>query len=762
LAGGGAAPHPPLPGDPSTTGAVPHVGTSDAGPWPGGPGASGDPFGGAQAPYGQAPQAQQQHQTQQHQNRQHQAPPSHQTQQTPMGGEVPWPGDPATTGAGPVPGDPFANPAPGQGAHPGMGVGQGTAPWPGGPETTGAMPVPGDPSVTGATPLPNDPFTNTPATGGAPWTADALTGGAPAHPGAPQAPGAPWNGSGPGAPETTQQFPAPPFPGQGQGPGQGGQQGQGQGPRLPFPVGNRTDTPPDGFPVVPPPVGQSPAVPPPGPGAAPKKNQQQNQKQQQTQQQKQGKKKKGAAKGAPQANQQSAQQTAQRPGPKVPPPGATGSVPPPPGAARPNPAAETLVSGMPPVSAPGGAKAQGGPKPFDSGAPRVAVPKPPVDSGAPRIAVPKPKAGAAAGQSGPSVPGPGGPAVPKPGGPSVPRPPAAVGAPPSAPKPPAKAAAKSAPKKKGRNKLVLLAGGVVVLAGVAYGAGLVMNHSDVPQGTTVLGVDIGGSSKEQAVQKLDAKVGDRATAPLKVVIGGKKADLKPSVAGLSIDTQETVRSVSGRDYNPVTVVGSLVGSGRTGKPMVNVDEEKVAAALKSLAGESGGAKDGTIRFVPGKAVPVYGKPYQGVDVAKGVEAVAAAYRERVETGKDAEVSLPTTSRQPKVSNAEVDRMMEEFAKPAMSDRVTIQTDLAHRVQFGPAFSLPQILTVKEVGGKLVETYNLEAIKKLYGKSFDGVLITRGNGSKTPVTPNDVAAALGKALRGKTPAERLVVIKTNVG
>ncbi|MGI5339850.1 hypothetical protein ACQEVS_21885 [Streptomyces sp. CA-181903] len=564
-------------------------------------------------------------------------------------------------------------------------------------------------------------------------------------------------------------------------------------------MGNRTDTPHDGFPVVPPPVGQSPAVPPPGPGPA---------QQQKKQNQKPGKKKKGA-KGAPQAGQQTGGQ--QWSGPQVPPPGVPGSVPPPPGAMRPNPAAETLVSGMPPVTAPGGhtapggqkapgghnapggpktpagqkapggpktpggpkapagQKAPGGPKPpLDSGAPRVAVPKPPVDSGAPRIAVPKPKTGAAAaGQAGPSVPGPGGgPAVPKPGGPSVPKPPGVVqGTPPSAPKPPAKAAAKSAPKKpkkKGRNKLVLLAGAVVVLGGVAYGAGLVMNHSDVPQGTTVLGVDIGGSSKEQAVQKLDAKVGSRATAPLKVTIGGKKADLKPSVAGLSIDTQETVRSVSGRDYNPVTVVGSLVGSGKTARPTVTVDEEKVAAALKSLAGETGGAKDGTIRFVPGKAVPVYGKPYQGVDVDKGVQAVADAYRERVETGKDVDVTLPTTSRQPKVSDAEVDRMMEEFAKPAMSDRVTIQTDAAHRVQFGPAFSLPKILTVKEVGGKLVESYNLEAIKSLYGRSFDGVLITRGNGSRTPVTPQDVAGALGKALRGKTPAERLVVIKTNVG
>ena len=66
-------------------------------------------------------------------------------------------------------------------------------------------------------------------------------------------------------------------------------------------------------------------------------------------------------------------------------------------------------------------------------------------------------------------------------------------------------------KKKGRSKLVLLVVGVVVLGGVAYGAGLLMNHSDVPKGTTVLGVDIGGGTRDEAVKKLDDAFGDRTT-----------------------------------------------------------------------------------------------------------------------------------------------------------------------------------------------------------------------------------------------------------
>ena len=55
-----------------------------------------------------------------------------------------------------------------------------------------------------------------------------------------------------------------------------------------------------------------------------------------------------------------------------------------------------------------------------------------------------------------------------------------------------------------------------------------------------------------------------------------------------------------------------------------VDEEKLAAALERAAGGSGSAKEGTVKFVPGKAVAVYGKAGKGIDAAKASEAEAEA------------------------------------------------------------------------------------------------------------------------------------------
>ncbi|SOR79303.1 hypothetical protein [Streptomyces chartreusis] len=321
--------------------------------------------------------------------------------------------------------------------------------------------------------------------------------------------------------------------------------------------------------------------------------------------------------------------------------------------------------------------------------------------------------------------------------------------------PPASSA--KAPKKKGRNKLVLLAAGLVVVAGGVYGAGLLMNRTDVPKGTTVLGVDIGGTTRDGAVKKLDDAFDDRVGKPLKLSVDGKTVSLDPDNAGLQFDMDATADAAAKSDYNPVSVIGSLFGNHRVVAPDMPVDEEKLHAALENAAGGSGSASDGTIKFEGGKAVPVYGKPGKGIDVAKATASIEEAYRTQVETGSAGTVNLPTTIRQPTVSNAEVDRMLKEFAQPAMSDLATVRTDAAHSIDFGPV-SLPKILGFKAVDGKLVDTYNLKALQEAYGKTFEGVQIEGASG-KRDVTPQDVVTALRKALRGKTPAERVGVIDT---
>ncbi|MEU9604885.1 peptidoglycan binding domain-containing protein [Streptomyces sp. NPDC048057] len=348
-------------------------------------------------------------------------------------------------------------------------------------------------------------------------------------------------------------------------------------------------------------------------------------------------------------------------------------------------------------------------------------------------------AGAAAAPSGAATP------PSKPSGPS-----GAPSSPSSRPAPPPV-------KKKGRSKLVLVGVAAVGAVGVAYGAGLLLNHSDVPKSTTVLGVDIGGGTREQAVGKLDGALGKRAAAPLKLSVGGKEVELAPDKAGLSLDSQTTVRNAAGSDYNPVSVIGSLFGGERVAEPVIVVDEEKLRAALTDLAGTAGSAVEGTIKFEPGEVVLVPGKAGKSLDADRSLTMVQDAYRAQVEKGQPGVVELPVAEREPSITQAELDRAKKEFADPAMSGLITVRAG-GKAIDFGPQRSLPKILSMKAIDGKLVEVYDKEAIAELVGGTFQGVMITKGDGKQHQLGPGDIAQAMGPALRGKTPQERTVDIK----
>ncbi|WP_405822781.1 hypothetical protein OG705_23240 [Streptomyces sp. NBC_00838] len=423
-------------------------------------------------------------------------------------------------------------------------------------------------------------------------------------------------------------------------------------------------------------------------------------------------------------------------------------VPEPAGGPGPHVSGDTLTSGIPVVPSESrapfpSAGSQTGPVPrADLSGGRLQDGQLPAPPGGPMSAGPSSHGGGNSDFSSPDFPGPPGPSAGTPAGPGSGPAPARTTSPP--------------PKKKGRSKLMGAGVGIVTLVAIAYGAGLLLNHSDVPKGTTVLGVDIGGGTRDDAVDKLDAALGMRSTTPLQLSVGGKKEELGPDKAGLSLDSQATVRSAAGSDYNPVSVIGSLFGGERVTEPVIPVDEEKLRVALTDLAGDSGSASDGTIRFEPGKAVPVPGKAGKALDVERSMISVKDAYRAQVETGEPNSVELPISSREPTIDQAELDRAMKDFAEPAMSGLITIKAG-GRQIQFGPDRSLPQILSMKAIDGKLVEVYDRGAIEELLDGVFEGLTITKADGKEHPLSAADVAQAMQKPLLGTTPEERTAEI-----
>ncbi|WP_459076336.1 VanW family protein [Streptomyces nanhaiensis] len=241
------------------------------------------------------------------------------------------------------------------------------------------------------------------------------------------------------------------------------------------------------------------------------------------------------------------------------------------------------------------------------------------------------------------------------------------------------------------DRVALVTGAAV---GVGFGGlyllGLLAGDDDVPAGTRVSGVDIGGLSRSQAREKLDGSLGGAWSEPVKVRVGDSTATIHPSAAGLALDSEETVARAAQAGSDPFTVIGRLFTSGdREVDPVVRVDETKARATLARMAKtHDRKAREGAITFHGGEPVPVKPVTGQSLDVDGALRTLAS-----VVPGRTAEpVRLPVRTTNPRVGAAEVNRAMKEFATPAMSAPVTLTTS-GRKIEISPA-TLGKHLTMK--------------------------------------------------------------------
>ncbi|MCX5277704.1 MULTISPECIES: VanW family protein [Streptomyces] len=238
--------------------------------------------------------------------------------------------------------------------------------------------------------------------------------------------------------------------------------------------------------------------------------------------------------------------------------------------------------------------------------------------------------------------------------------------------------------------VALVAGVAALGVGGLYVAGLLASDDDVPAGTRVRGVDIGGLSASQAQQKLERQLGQSWPEPVKVRVGDTNGIIDVRAAGFSLDGRETAARAARDGFDPLTVIGRLFSSGeRDVEPVIRVDEAKTPAALDKAAKQyERTVKNGAIFFDQGKPVPVQPQTGQVLDVEAAVKALGSAVLEQ----KPEPVSLPVRRSEPPVDAAEVNRAMTQFATPAMSGPVTITTG-GRSIEISP-LTIGKHLTVK--------------------------------------------------------------------
>jgi hypothetical protein len=295
-------------------------------------------------------------------------------------------------------------------------------------------------------------------------------------------------------------------------------------------------------------------------------------------------------------------------------------------------------------------------------------------------------------------------------------------------------------------------GGVLFLGAAAYGTGLMLNQADIPKGTTVLGTDIGGDSRDQAVSMLDGSVGKAGQQPLKLKLGDQTVDLDPATAGLSFDTTATVDGLTKHSYNPVEVIGSLKGGSTAVEPQVKVDQAKLKAALQTLSGKSAqGLQEGFVRFTAaGQTEVVPGKAGQAVDANAAMGLIEQAYRDRAAGKPDTVVTVPVAAAQPKVGEDALRAAADSLGKSVLNGTVTVYAG-TKSFDFGKVTASQALTLAPDDSGKVALKWDLDkltdALKKV---AFDKVKIKK-DGALVQVTPQDVADGIASVI-GKTAAK----------
>ncbi|WP_222195254.1 VanW family protein [Modestobacter italicus] len=267
-----------------------------------------------------------------------------------------------------------------------------------------------------------------------------------------------------------------------------------------------------------------------------------------------------------------------------------------------------------------------------------------------------------------------------------------------------------------RRRAVAVPAAAVLTLGVLYGVDLLIAGDDVPRGTVVAGVDVGGLSPAAASERLESDLAPRIAADHPLVAADVQGVLHPASAGISLDVPATVDVADDQPLNPWTRLTTLVGD-REVEPVLAADDTALAAQVEQFAT--------TVDRAPVDAsITLDGTTPQLVEPAEGREldrdAAAETITAALAAGGDPEtpIELPVEVTEPRVETAEAERVLEETVTPALAAPVTVVgADGADSVEL-PVTAIAASLTfTPQDDGSLAVAVDPAALQASTGEEF---------------------------------------------
>lgn len=244
----------------------------------------------------------------------------------------------------------------------------------------------------------------------------------------------------------------------------------------------------------------------------------------------------------------------------------------------------------------------------------------------------------------------------------------------------------------------MLAAGYVVTAFATAGR--------LPHEANVAGVDVGGATPVAAREIARAAFAGRLSAPVRLTGGEATLDTTLAGAGVGFDVDATFGG-TGRLFDPARI-GHVVFGHDDIEPVFTIDSGLVEAALGPLATRAEvEPADGSVAFSQGKVVTTRAVTGHALDTAGSGSALLAAVT-AAGARFDRPVALPRLDRQPAITQAAVDRAVEEFAAPAVS--ASVRVDVGPRSFHVQPSVFASALSMRASGGELRPVVDATALR----------------------------------------------------
>ena len=253
--------------------------------------------------------------------------------------------------------------------------------------------------------------------------------------------------------------------------------------------------------------------------------------------------------------------------------------------------------------------------------------------------------------------------------------------------------------------------GIFALLGIVYGVDYALTRGDVPRGTTVGGVDIGGMSPAEAQAALERELGDTVNRPVSVEAGDRETEFIPATAGLSIDFADTVAQIGTEPLNPFLRLEGLLGDGREADIVSLVDDAALAPELERLQADlTAEPADGVVTLVDGRVDvtdPVNG---QEIDPAQLRESVTTDWLDPSGVEVDADITPPA------IGTDDVKSVVEGDAAAAVSGPLVLHGRDDVDGVIDPA-RMGEVITFVPEDGTLRTELDLEAAQAILNETL---------------------------------------------